>query len=336
VTTNRTLVTLAAALLLATPAAATQQRNDDPRFNPDPTESADPRSAADPTEVEDPTAPLEGEELFDDLLERDALGELRLVMGTNPWHLLPYIDGLCQRRLSMKETGADQTQGGTVEAAELEERVRLVADLADGVLRDTRFSPYVTTVLAWDDEQVAAHRQAQEWVAEARGLLEEALSPGEAREAITPIERAQQAARKLNDPVTRSTTLSLLGQVEANLGLADTADGNAREGIRVARSVRNLDAIWDGLGARYEGRMTRKDRPGARAVLWEMHTLAVESSNAEAAESVLDQLAVLQDPVIIQSQPRRVDRVHKPQRATSVAARPFWKVQRPRPVWTFR
>jgi tetratricopeptide (TPR) repeat protein len=296
---RRTLITAALALSFLAGTGAAQDSNpyrqDDPRFGPDPRDTPDPRTARDPREVEqDPHLLPEGRDLFDYLALQSDEGRLRQAMVDNPWIVLQHIEDVCAQRLALTESGPPDTEAGRALALEIEERARHLADLADGGLRDTRYAALVSNRLAWDAEQLALFREWQQLFGHATAIVGEARAPADLDEAMTPLRQGLEQARLLNDPPSSTRTMALIGQIQAANGRFREAEMTMREVVRVGRTIRDFDSVWDALSVVYETSVQAERYEEARDVLRDQYIIAQDTGDADAADRVLRQLVELE------------------------------------------
>jgi hypothetical protein len=290
----RLILLCTATLSLLAGGAAAQTKETDPRHGEDPRTGADPHKGQDPRAAEkDPYAELEGRELYDALLAAGEEGRLRQVFRDDAWQILGYIDSHCEGWLALKERGALATEEGAKQAADMQATGRKLAEMADQVLGDTRLVAYVTSFYGWNDEQQKRFREGQKLFREGASLYREAKSPAEAMNAISPLQQSLGHARALGDTWGQSMALSLIGRVEADNRHYTESTAALKEAVRIGREIRDIDAVWGGLGALYETAIAEKAYEPARDALQEQYLVAKELNDVATAERIVKQLVDL-------------------------------------------
>jgi hypothetical protein len=288
------LLTFAAMAVLLTGLAGAQTKESDPRFGEDPRKGKDPRTGDDPrATAKDPYEGLEGKELLDALVKAGDDARLGEAFREQGWQILGYIDGFCEGWLALKERGALDTETGKKEADEMQATGRRLAVLADQVLGDTRLVAYVTSFYGWSDEQQKRFREGQKLYRDGATLVRQAKSPLEAAEAISPLQQSLGHARALGDTWGQSMALSLIGRVQADNREFQASTATMREAVAVGREIRDLDAVWNGLGTLYENSIEERAYEPAREALQEQYLLAKELGDVGTAEKIVKQLVEL-------------------------------------------
>ncbi len=275
--------------------ASAQYRKGDPRYVKDPREVSDPRTVRDPRTVDrDPRALPSDQELFDHHLATDNVGELRVAMRENPWIVMKWIDGFCQRWLAIVDADGTPGEQRQAEVALLQEQGRLVARLADGAFGDTRFSLYVDGVFRWTPEQRTLYLERERLTQQGLDVSNGAITADDARRALTPLTQALEYARRLGDTPGMSSTLAAMGRVQWEGGYYREARATMGEAVRIGRQVRDYDAIWAALSMLYEGGMEHEEYGQAQRALRDQYLIARDSGAPGAAEQILVQLVELE------------------------------------------
>ena len=266
----------------------------DPRNVPDPRDIADPRANTDPREVAvDPLTEPPGPHLYDALYASGQDARLQQTLGENAWDLLGYIQTQLDSWLALHPKDGDGTPKDPARAAELEEKGRKLAKMADASLLDSRFRNYVETVLAWNQEQRAVFREEQELYKQGLAIAVAAREPSEAAAALTPLQQALERARQLGDGRTQSQALVAIGNLQAANRDEAAARGTMQEAMRVGRELRDLDAVWGALSVLYESGIRTLEWTQAEEALQEQYLIAQDMADQATAQRVLKQLVDL-------------------------------------------
>jgi len=291
---RRSALRCALSLILLTGAVSAQTSSTDPRAGQDPRTGTDPRKGADPTAAaKDPFEGLAGPELYDALLKADDMGRLGQAFRENGWQILGYIDGFCEGWLALKERGALATDEGKKQAAEMQANGRKLAALADQVLGDTRLVAYVTAFYGWNDEQQKRFREGQKLYREGATLARQAKSPADAANAISPLQQSLGHARALDDTWGQAMALSLMGRIQADNRRFAESTATMKEAVRVGRTIRDIDAVWNGLAVLYENAIAEQAYEPAHEALQDQYLLAQSLNDIETAEKIVVQLVEL-------------------------------------------
>jgi hypothetical protein len=289
---------LALLALLALPAltgsARAQVPEGDPRDVEDPRLVTDPRAGGDPREVV--ADPLEGEpgpKLYDSLYDSGQEARLAGLFRENAWDLLDYIDGHCEAWLGMVERGDAETEAGRARIAEVQARGRKLARVADTAIGTSRFSRYVETFYAWDDEEQRLLREGQALYRQGIQLIRSATSAQAAQAAMTPLHQALSRARRIDDAWGQAMALAAIGNLQADAGMLNEARATLANAVRIGREIRALDSVWEALSRRYEIAMWTQDYDQAEEVLKEQHVIAQDVGDDEVEDRVWQQLVNL-------------------------------------------
>ncbi len=300
----KTALPLIVVALCASPLSA--QRQDDPRVDKtDPRYSEDPRDLADPRKAEDPRAadakptldeslePLEGRKLFESLYSDGNLVQLGRAMADSPWDVLDYIRDQCDPWLRVPEDGEPAAPPEDDTSPSEDAAARELAQLADSAIGDTRFGYYVDRLLGLGPADKVLHEELEDLLQQGSALVETATTPEETLRALTPLRQSLGRARELDDLWAQSRNLSLIGQIQFwNDRPADARD-SMREAVRIGRSIRDLDSVWNGLTVIMQTSIRRQDFEEARSALHEQHDISQQIGDEQTASAVLDQLVQL-------------------------------------------
>ena len=266
----------------------------DPRNVKDPRDISDPRDATDPREVAvDPLNEPPGPHLYDALYATGQDARLKQALGENGWDLLGYIQTQLDAWLALFPKDGDGTAKDPARAAELEEKGRKLAKMADESLLDSRFRNYVETVLGWSPEQRQAFREEQDLYKQGLAIAEAARGPSEAAAALTPLQQALERARKLGDGRAQSQALVAIGNLQAANRDEQAARVSMHEAMRVGRELRDLDAVWGALSVLYESGIRTLEWNQAEEALQEQYLIAKDMADQVTAQRVLKQLVDL-------------------------------------------
>ncbi len=273
----------------------------DPRDAEDPRGLGDPRDAGDPREaerkpgVDEVVTPLEGEELFDELYASGNLAELSVALSEDAWGLSLYIADQCEQWLK-QSAGLPKTPSPERDAAQVQEdKAREFARLADASLGDTRFGFAADTLLSLNKTDRALHAEQRALLRQAESLLDVAGSRAETLPALTPLRQSLSRAQELQDLWGQGHCLELIGHIQALNGRSADARSTMLEAVRIGRSVRDLDAVWNGLSVITETSMRQQDFHSAKEALQEQHGLSLEIGDLSTARQVLEQLVQLDE-----------------------------------------
>ena len=263
----------------------------DPRDIPDPRDATDPRQPAAP----DPMLGPPGPELYDALYATGQDARLKQALGENGWDLLAYIHTQCESWLAQRDTGDPASSGKQQQLAQLEEKARKLARMADTALLDSRFQAYVETVLGWSEEQRQKHRESQELLRQGAALMASARDPTETMAALTPLHQALERARQLRDARTETESLVAIGKVLAAQRDETAARATMQDAVRVGRELRDLDGVWDALSVLYESAVRTRQWDQAEAALQEQYLIAQDVADEATLQRVLKQLIDLEN-----------------------------------------
>ncbi|RKY19142.1 MAG: hypothetical protein DRQ55_11405 [Planctomycetota bacterium] len=297
---RRALIALLS-LSLAAPTLTSQIPSTDPRFGEDPREQPDdPRKLHDDPrrdEVEQRallrTDQLRGAEQFELLDSEGKKAELASAIGAQPWELLGWIDSMCESWLALRERASWDTAETQLEANSLRAKLERSALLADQTIGDTAFSAWVARVLAWDDEQIARYRHAQVLFKQGLTAFNEATSAQHALRALTPLRQAQEQLQPLGTTWEAITTLSLIGRIQMANGQQDGARETLQEALRMGRSLRDRDAVWNGIAVLLDDAIRQADYNGAEKLLAEQYRISMETGDQASADDVIRRLTDL-------------------------------------------
>jgi hypothetical protein len=291
---------LGTAVLLSAPTLSAQVESSDPRDAVDPrSESSDPRDKGDPRQADvDFQAgvlgdELDGADLFDHLHEKGELAGLSTAIRDEPWELLAYLDSLCEQWIGMVESGDLATPDGLAAADALSEKLEQFARLGDEGLGDTAFEAWVGRVTAWDTEEIATYREAQALYVEGVTLFNEATTPEHALEALTPLRRALSRLQLLGPTWESCMSLTLIGRVQVANGELLGAQETMQDALLMGRSLRDLDAVWNGLTILFQVAIHNGDYDGAEDLLAEQFRISLETGDQATANQVVDRLTQL-------------------------------------------
>ena len=284
---------------LAAPAAG-QSDETDPRYAKDPrVAETDPRERADPRQADvDAQASrrneqLTGAALYDDLFERGEFGDLGRAINDRPWELLPYLDGLCEEWLGLESPPGNSAPPTAERAAALRDKIERVAALADRGIGDTAFVAWTARVLAWNAAQVEAYREAQALYVEALALFGNAETVEATKAALTPLQRALDRLRPLGTTWETTMSLTLIGRIQmANHELA-AARSTMADALKQGRSLRDLDAVWNGLSVMYDSALADGNFDVAIELLKDQYRISLETGDEATAQQVVSRLVAL-------------------------------------------
>lgn len=309
------------AVLVAGGPATSQYPPNDPRFEKDPRQEADPRTEKDPRaeahaeeherHVDPGEEDLETRELFALLLETGRDEELSTAMGERPWEVLDTVDACIQDWLRLVERSSTALDPALqAEADRLAEKCRRLALLADRGIGDSNFSGWVAALQKWTPEERSLFREREQLLDEAVTLLQAAESEEEYLNALTPLERSLERARRLGDVRGEAAALSTIGRIQALNEMRESARITMGETVRLGRLVRDLDSTWDGLSVIYEVAMLEREFDTARDVLRDQYQISLELGDDETSAVLLERLINLDnlisgDPTTVWTGPRR-------------------------------
>ena len=271
-------------------------KSDDPRDVPDPRDAKDPRRANDPRDRDaepDPFGKLEGRELYEALLAKGETGRLKVEFKADQWELLPYIDSHCEGWLALVENGAAATPEGQQKLDAMQAKGRQLAEWADQVLQDSRFTQYVTNFYGWTPEQQKEFREGQKLFGEGARKAQAARSPEEMMLALTPLQQSLDRARRLGDTWGQSMALTVMANVQSQTGHDQEAFVAAGEAARIGREIRDLSSVWTGLEVTYTRSMATNDFERARDALRQQYLVAVDQGDEESQEGITKQLLLV-------------------------------------------
>lgn len=281
-------------------AAAAQTGPTDPREAEDPrSATSDPRSATDPRDAAaiaraaGETEALFGIPRFEALWSGGERAALVTAFGEEPWDVLPYLDGIAEAWLAQRESGPAPASGSQAGAVDLKLKLADLAALADQALGDSDFSGWSARLLAWTDDELRAYRGAQASFVEARALYERAGSAAQSRAALTPLNRALTGLRPLGATWETTLALALVARIQIANGELEPARLTCEDLLRLGRSLRDLDAVWNALGVRYQGALADRDYAGAQDLLREQYRISLEIGDEARAQQVAGRLAGL-------------------------------------------
>jgi len=263
----------------------------DPRIVPDPRDATDPREPAAP----DPLLGPPGPSLYDALYASGQDSRLKQALGENGWDLLAYIHKQCEAWLAQRDAGDASSAGQQQKLAELQEKGRKLARLADTSLLDSHFQAYVDTVFGWSDEQRQQHRESQELLRKGTALMASARDPNETVAALTPLQQALDRSRQLHDGRTQTETLVAIGQVQAALRDESAARATMQDAVHAGRELRDLDGVWTALSVLYEQGVRTRQWDQAEQALQEQYLIAQDVADPATVQQVLKQLIDLEN-----------------------------------------
>jgi hypothetical protein len=282
--------------------ASAQFNRDDPRYEPDARNAeTDPRIEEDMrlTDVLEHEAGqveyLGAHELFDSLYEQGDRATLSIALSEYSWELLGYIDGMCERWHTLVDGGALDDPNLRLEADALRERCADLAGLCDEATGDTTFFVYTDRQFGWDEEERTTFREGQAEYARALRLVDLAEDPADLNRALTPCQRALDAARILGDTWGHTLAITLSAQIYAANGDLGAAASAMDEGLRLGRQIHDLDTVWLALSLRYAAAIESAEWQQAEDTLTEQYQLAVELDDADTATQVMDRLIELSE-----------------------------------------
>jgi hypothetical protein len=286
-------------LVLLSGSLAAQYAESDPRNTEDPRDAADPRSVVDPRDeglqpgIEVDLAPLEGADLLEELYAGGNTAALSDAISKSPWDILAFIQKQAKTwlELSGKETPATDEDREQLQALEL--KLRDLGQLADLALLDSRFEYYVDTLMRWDKTERVEYQELQELYKQGGLIYDSALTPEQTLPALTPLRQGLAKARQLDDLRSQAACLSLIGRILSVINRPAEARVSMLDAVDVGRSVRDLDAVWDGLAVIMRSSIRQQDYDSAQDALRQQHRISSEMGDTETARLVLDQLLQL-------------------------------------------
>ena len=268
-------------LLVLGAMASAQFEETDPRFTKDPRDAADPRSVVDPREegmqpgIETDLDPLEGSDLFEELYSTQNTAALADAFSKSPWEVLGYIHRQAREWLTMVEDNGLATQEGRDAAGALETKMRELAQLADSTLLDSRFEYYVDTLIRWDAEERVAYHEALAQYQQGTAIYDAATTAQQTLPALTPLRQSLATSRQLDDLRGQAACLAIIGRIQSVNGRPAEARSSMREARSIGHSIRDLDAVWDGLTVVMQTSIRLLDFDSAQIALQNQHQLQV-------------------------------------------------------------
>jgi hypothetical protein len=294
------LLTAVICLGIAPHARAQNLRSGDPRITEDPRRSSDPRGLADPRDadvkpgIEESQRPLVGPDLFDELYENSNHAALSQAMAENPWALTDYIYDQCANWIRLSEDQDGEPVTPTAESKAAETKLRDLARLADVGLGDTRFSYSVDKVCSLSAKDRVLRKEQEQLLDRGAAVIDTAYQRAETLGALTPLRQSLSRAQQIDDLWGQSRSLSLIGRVQSLNDRSAAARASGQEAVRIGRSVRDLESVWNGWAVIMQAAIRQQDFRGAQLALMEQRRISVEIGDEVTAQEIENQVLALE------------------------------------------